>query len=141
MSMVFQLRVMTAVLRQARMAARISLLLAVAALVLVCVAMPGRFAELMALLSLLAAAVQAWFATRVNFDAALLEAMQASHPDAPPGVIDDVLQKLGLRDAPATARGWQARWTGMRRLMRWQLFWLSVQGVALLASLLLKTVY
>ncbi|WP_411852366.1 hypothetical protein ACLB90_07690 [Stenotrophomonas sp. LGBM10] len=140
MSMLFQLRVMTAVLRQARLAAVISTLLAAAALLLASLAQPGLLAMLLALASLLAAGVQAYYAARVGFDAALLEAMQACHPDAAPGVIDDVLQKLGLREASATSRGWQARWQGMRRLMRWQLFAVGAQAVLLLAALLSRWV-
>lgn len=140
MSMLFQLRVMTAVLRQARLAAVISTLLAAAALLLASVSSPGLVAMTLALASLLAAGVQAYYAARVGFDAALLEAMQACHPDAAPGVIDDVLQKLGLRDASATSRGWQARWQGMRRLMRWQLLALGAQAVLLLAAHLCRWV-
>jgi hypothetical protein len=141
MSMLFQLRVMTAVLRQARLAAVISTLLAAAALLLASLASaPGLVALTLVLASLLAAGVQAYYAARVGFDAALLDAMQACHPDAAPGVIDDVLQKLGLRDAPATSRGWQARWQGMRRLMRWQLLALSAQALLLLAAYLCRSV-
>lgn len=139
MSMLFQLRVMTAVLRQARMATGISLLLAGAALALLCLSAPAALVAVLALASLLAAALQAYYATRVSFDAALLDALQASHPDAAPGVIDDVLQKLGLREASATARGWQPRWQGMRRLLRWQLLGLGAQALCLLAAVLLKT--
>jgi hypothetical protein len=140
MSMLFQLRVMTAVLRQARLAAVISTLLAAAALLLASVSSPGLVAMTLALASLLAAGVQAYYVARVGFDAALLEAMQACHPDAAPGVIDDALQKLGLRDASATSRGWQARWQGMRRLMRWQLLALGAQAVLLLAAHLCRWV-
>lgn len=138
MSMGFQLQVMSAVLRQARMATGMSVVLAGAALVLLCLSAPPLWVALLALLSLLAAAVQAYYAARVSFDAALLDALRASHPDAAPGVIDDVLQKLGLREASATARGWQPRWQGMRRLLRWQLLGLGTQALCLLAALVLK---
>jgi len=139
MSMLFQLRVMTAVLRQSRMATGISVLLAGAALALLCLSTPPLVVAVPALVSLLSGAVQAYYAARVSFDAALLEALQASHPDAAPGVIDDVLQKLGLGEASTAPRGWQPRWQGMRRLLRWQLLALGAQALCLLGALVLKT--
>ncbi len=139
MSMLFQLRVMTAVLRQARMATGLAVLLAGAALALLCLSTPPLAVAVPALVSLLAGAVQAYYATRVSFDAALLEALQVSHPDAAPGVIDDVLQKLGLREATTATRGWQPRWQGMRRLLRWQLLALGAQALCLLGALVVKT--
>ena len=52
---------------------------------------------------------------------------------------NDVLQKLGLREASTATRGWQPRWQGMRRLLRWQLLALGAQAVCLLGALVLKT--
>lgn len=136
MSTQFQVRAMVAVLSQGRLVGLISALLAAAALLMLCVARPGLVAAVAAITSLLLAAAQAWHAARVAFDRDLLLALLDSHPEAPPGLIDDVLQKLGLRKAPETTRGWQPRWLGMRRLLRLQALCLGVQALLMLVALL-----
>lgn len=141
MSTAMQVQAMAALLRQARIPAVISTLLAATALALVLLAprsMPLVAIALLSLLSLLAGAGQAYFAARIGFDRALLDGLLAAHPDAAPGPIDDALQALGLRDAVPPTRGWPARWQGMRGLLRGQGACVLLQALTLLAALWLR---
>lgn len=128
---------MAALLRQARVPAVVSTLLAATALGLLLMP-PALPAAACALLSLLAGAGQAWFAIRIGFDRALLEGLLQAHPDAAPAPIDDALQALGLRPAALPTRGWPARWQGMRRLLRGQGACVLLQAATVLAALWLR---
>ena len=138
MSTAMQVQAMAALLRQARIPAVISTLLAATALALLLLAPRSMPVVTIALLSLLAGAGQAYFAARIGFDRALLDGLLATHPDAAPGPIDDALQVLGLRDAVPPTRGWPARWQGMRGLLRGQGACVLLQALTLLAALWLR---
>lgn len=138
MSTAMQVQAMAALLRQARIPAVISTLLAATALALLLLAPRSMPVVAIALLSLLAGAGQAYFAARIGFDRALLDGLLAAHPDAAPDPIDDALQALGLRDAVPPARGWPARWQGMRGLLRGQGMCVLLQALTLLAALWLR---
>lgn len=138
MSTAMQVQAMAALLRQARIPAVISTLLAATALALLLLAPRSMPVVAIALLSLLAGAGQAYFAARIGFDRALLDGLLAAHPDAAPGPIDDALQALGLRDAVPPTRGWPARWQGMRGLLRGQGACVLLQALTLLAALWLR---
>ncbi|MEG0195560.1 MAG: hypothetical protein RR698_20635, partial [Stenotrophomonas sp.] len=95
MSTAMQVQAMAALLRQARVPAVVSTLLAATALALL--VWPGTaWATAGALVSLLAGTGQAYFAVRIGFDRALLDGLLQAHPDAAPGPIDDALAALGL---------------------------------------------
>lgn len=136
MSGALPLRVMAALLQQARIPAAVSWLLAAVALLLLCLGVSSLALGAVAV-SLLAAAGQAYFAARLGFDRALLEALASSYsdPDAALEPLDDALQALGLRAPAAQTRAWPVRWQGMRRLLRGQLLCLILQTVALLIAL------
>ncbi len=94
---------------------------------------------LLVLPALLLVVAQRWFAFRVGFDAALLDAMAAEpDPDAAAPELDGALQRIGLRRGGPDGRGWDARWLGMRSLLRWQLLVTSLQLAWLLATLCLR---
>ncbi len=139
MTPVLQLRVMAAVLAQARLPAQVSWLLAAAALLLVVLAPPAGRVVAAAALSLLAGLVQAYYAVRIGLDRHLLQALDDADPQAAPAQLDAALHVLGLRRAPEPTRGWDARWQGMRALLRGQCLWLALQALALLAALLLRS--
>lgn len=134
-----QLQVMAALLQQARLPAQVSGLLAAAALLLVVLAVPAAPVAVAAGLSLLAGLVQGYYALRIGFDRQLLQALASEDPQTALAQLDAALQALGLRKAAALPRGWDARWQGMRRLLRGQGLWLVVQALALLAALLLRS--
>lgn len=138
MSQMLQVRIMAALLRQGRVPATVSVLLAATALALLCLPPMTRLSTLLVALSLLAGAVQAYYAVRVGFDQALLEAFAATHTDADPAPIDVALDALMLRPAGALSRDWPARWRGMRALLRAQLLALLVQAIGLLLALWLR---
>ena len=143
----FRWAAMAALLRQGRGMSAISWLLAAAAIAwllaasLACDGVP-RVACAAALASLAAAAGQAWFALRVDFDARLFAALGADRhrdSDAAPradriddGVLlDATLADLGLV-APAVApRDWRARWQGARRLLHRQFACGALQALLL----------
>ncbi|MEG2803956.1 hypothetical protein [Stenotrophomonas sp.] len=134
MSTAMQVQAMAALLRQARVPAVVSTLLAATALALL--VWPGTaWATAGALVSLLAGTGQAYFAVRIGFDRALLDGLLQAHPDAAPGPIDDALAALGLRATVPPTRGWPARWQGMRRLLRGQGACVLLQAAALLVAL------
>jgi len=137
--MAMQVHAMAALLRQARVPAVISTLLAAAALALLVVLPAGASAVVgAALLSLLAGVGQACFAVRIGFDRALLDGLLQAHPDAAPDPIDAALHALGLRQAAASTRDWPLRWQGMCRLLRGQAVCVLLQAATLLAALWLR---
>lgn len=138
MSTSLQLRLMAAMLAQARVPALVSALLAAAALLLLCLPMPGVPVAGVALLSLLAALAQAYYAVRIGFDRGVLQGLLVEHPDGATAPLDDALHALGLRQRPAVNRDWPARWQGMRGLLRAQLLWLFVQALLLGTTLWLR---
>lgn len=138
MSTSLQLRLMAAMLAQARVPALVSALLAAAALLLLCLPMPGVPVAGAALLSLLAALAQGYYAVRIGFDRGVLQALLVEHPDGATAPLDDALHALGLRQRPAVNRDWPARWQGMRGLLRAQLLWLFVQALLLGTTLWLR---
>lgn len=138
MSTAMQVQAMAALLRQARIPAVISTLLAATALAVLLLASRDQPVAALALLSLLAGVGQAYFAARIGFDRGLLEGLLAAHPDAAPEPIDDALQALGLREAVRPTRGWSSRWQGMRGLLRGQGVCVLVQALTLLAVLWLR---
>jgi hypothetical protein len=138
MSQMLQVRIMAALMRQGRVPAAVSALLAATALALLCLPPMTMLSVLLAALSLLAGCVQAYLAVRVGFDQALLEAFAATHADATPAPIDVALDALSLRPAAAISRDWPARWRGMRALLRGQLLALAMQAIALMLALWLR---
>lgn len=138
MSGMLQVRIMAALLRQGRVASVLSAVLAATALALLCLPPMTTVSVLLAALSLLAGSVQAYFAVRVGFDQALLEAFAATQSDPSPAPIDAALDALSLRPAGATCRDWPARWRGMRALLRSQLLALLVQALLLGLALWLR---
>ncbi len=138
MSTAMQVQAMAGLLRQARIPAVISTLLAATALALLLMTPRSMPLLAIALLSLLAGVGQAYFAARIGFDRALLDGLLAAHPDAAPDPIDDALRALGLRDAVPPTRGWPARWQGMRGLLRGQGMCVLLQALTLLAALWLR---
>jgi hypothetical protein len=138
MSTPMQVQAMAALLRQARIPAVISTLLAATALTVLLLALRDVPVMAGALLSLLGGLGQAYYAARIGFDRALLDGLLATHPDAAPEPIDAALQALGLRDAVSPTRAWPARWQGMRRLLRGQGVCVLLQALTLLAALWLR---
>lgn len=139
MSTAMQVQAMAALLRQARIPAVISTLLAATALALLVLAPHDLPVAAVALASLLAGLGQAWFGARIGFDRALLQGLLEAHPDAAPAPIDAALHALGLRPAVQGTRDWPARWRGMRRLLRGQGVCVLLQAVAVLAGLALRS--
>jgi len=139
--------VLLAVLAQGRHAARLSMLLAIAAVALLGIsvireqgsavwAAAWRNAPAAALwLSLLVGMVQRYYALRVRLDSRLF-AQLYSHPS----VSDQDLQRLdhglALLGAPQgdALRGLRSRWTGALRLLRFQMTCCALQAVCLLAA-------
>jgi hypothetical protein len=138
MSQMLQVRIMAALLRQGRVPATVSALLAATALALLCLPPMTLPSTLLVALSLLSGAVQAYYAVRVGFDQALLEAFAATQSGADPAPIDAALDALSLRPAGTVNRDWPARWRGMRGLLRGQLLALLVQAFALMLALWLR---
>lgn len=138
MSQMLQVRVMAALLRQGRVPAAVAVLLAASALALLCLPPMTRLSTVLVALSLLAGAVQAYYAVRVGFDRALLEAFAATQADDAPAPIDAALDALSLRRAGTVSRDWPARWRGMRALLRGQLLAVAVQAIALMLALWLR---
>lgn len=138
MSGMLQVRVMAALLRQGRVPAAMSALLGATALALLCLPPMTMLSALLVVTSLLAGVMQAYYAVRVGFDQALLEAFAASHADAAPAPIDEALDALSLRPAGAVSRDWPGRWRGMRALLRGQLLALLAQAIALMPALWLR---
>lgn len=81
------------------------------------------------LCSVAAGLCQGYYAARIGFDAALLDASADAGTQAA-AMIDRSLLTLGLLPAARCGRDWAARWQGMRALCRGQ-------GWALLMQLLL----
>jgi hypothetical protein len=137
------LQAMASLMHQGRRLATVSWLLAAAALawlLLVALACRGQSQPACAAIgaSLVAGAVQAWFAVRVDFDARLFAALatQASAHDAAVR-LDATLIELGLVERDAGSRDWPSRWRGARGLLRRQGVCLALQALALAAGLLL----
>lgn len=127
----FDLRVMGLLLAQrARLHALSCGLLALAALwitlaaaaVATLQAVPGS----LLLGSLVAGLCQGYYAARIGFDAALLDASAGAAAQAA-AMIDRSLLSLGLVPAARCGRDWVTRWQGMRALCRGQLWALLVQ--------------
>ena len=103
---------------------------------------PGlaMFAAGLLLLSLVAGVVQAYYAVRVQLDASLLRLLQQEGMQGEGAAqrVDQALHTAGLRrrDAEAPTRGWDARWTGMRRLLMRQYVATLLQFAALLLAVL-----
>ena len=142
MSLRLRLRTMAAVLHQGRRLHALSFgMLGLAALGLLFGARAPTPSLVLACLSLVAGLAQLYFATRVDFDARLLEALaEQAHDavtpddDALAQRLDRSLQSLGLIAGEAAPRGWNARWLGMRRLLRGQLACLAMQAGLLAAA-------
>ncbi|WP_421568033.1 hypothetical protein [Stenotrophomonas sp. PD6] len=141
MSHMLQVRIMAALLRQGRVPAVVSTLLGATALALLCLPPMTLLSTLLVALSLLVGAVQAYYAVRVGFDQALLEAFAATQADDAPAPIDAALEALSLRRADKVSRDWPARWRGMRALLRGQLLALAVQAITLMPALWLRWRY
>ncbi len=138
MSGMMQIHTMAAVLRQGRGLASVAWLCAAAGLALLCLGPLTTLSSAAALLSLMAGAVQAAYAVRVNFDHALLEGFAASGNDEDPARLDAALAALELRTAAVTPRSWASRWQGMRALLRGQCIALMVQVLLLLCAIWLR---
>ncbi|WP_312308386.1 hypothetical protein [Stenotrophomonas indicatrix] len=141
MSAVPDLPMMHLLLRQGRVPAALSLGLLLVALLLLGIE-PGlaMFAAGLLLLSLLAGVAQAYYAVRVQLDASLLRLLQQEglQGEVAAQRVDQALHTAGLRrlDAAAPTRGWDARWTGMRRLLMRQYAATLLQFAALLLAVL-----
>jgi hypothetical protein len=138
MSDMMQIHTMAAVLRQGRGVASVAWLCAAAGLAVLCLGPLTTLSSAAALCSLMAGAVQAAYAVRVNFDHALLEGFAASGSDDDPARLDAALAALGLRATPQTPRVWADRWQGMRALLRGQCIALMVQVLLLLCAIWLR---
>ena len=138
MSEMMNIRTMAAVLRQGRGLASVAWLCAAAALALLCLGPLTTVSSAAALFSLMAGAVQAGYALRVNFDHALLEAFADTGSDDDPARLDAALGGLGLRATPQAQRSWVDRWQGMRGLLRGQCLALMVQALLLLCAIWLR---
>lgn len=138
MSDMMQIHTMAAVLRQGRGLASVAWLCAAAGLAVLCLGPLTTLSSAAALCSLMAGAVQAAYAFRVNFDHALLEGFAASGNDDDPARLDAALAALGLRATPQTPRGWTDRWRGMRALLRGQCIALMVQVLLLICAIWLR---
>ncbi|MBO9740448.1 hypothetical protein J7432_15895 [Xanthomonas axonopodis pv. begoniae] len=138
------LATMRAVLRQGAALDRFSLLLLAAAIGLLGVAQAPPWVELSYAISVLAGVVQRYWAFRVGLDADLLAASIA-HLERFGGTEQDAAHQLdaamhatGLVAKRAPTRDWASRWTGMRRLLRWQLASVVVQLLLVATALALR---
>lgn len=141
MSAVPDLSMMQLLLRQGRLPAALSLGLLLVALLLLGVQPELAMAAAgLLLLSVAAAAVQAYYAVRVGLDASLLQLLQRESLDSEAAAqrVDAALQTAGLRrqGADAVLRGWDARWLGMRRLLVRQYVATLLQFATLLLAVL-----
>lgn len=137
MSTRLELRTMAALLRQASPLDRLSLVLFAVALLLGAwyASVGASLAATLCLLSVLAGVVQRYWAARVGLDAALLEAVLAEADLDQTGTdLDAALHRLGLLRRLPPPRDWQARWRGMRDLLRRQVASLALQLAAVLAA-------
>lgn len=134
---------MEALLRQGRVIAAMSWLLAGGAVAWLVVATlacaqvpPGAYAA--AALVLVAGVAQAWQAMRVGFDADLLRAL-APHAgvEDTAALVDATLAELGLATPRGATRGWPERWRGARRLLHRQALCAAIQFAAFAAMLFL----
>ncbi|MEV5120715.1 hypothetical protein [Stenotrophomonas indicatrix] len=141
MSAVPDLPMMHLLLRQGRLPAALSLGLLLVALLLLGIE-PGlaMFAAGLLLLSLVAGVLQAYYAVRVQLDASLLRLLQQEGLQGEDAAqrVDQALHTAGLRrlDAQVPTRGWDTRWTGMRRLLMRQYAAALLQFAALLLAVL-----
>lgn len=141
MSAVPDLPMMQLLLRQGRLPAALSLGLLLVALLLLGVQPELAMAAAgLLLLSVVAGAVQAYYAVRVGLDASLLQLLQRESLDSEAAAqrVDAALQTAGLRrqGADAVLRGWDARWIGMRRLLVRQYVATLLQFATLLLAVL-----
>ncbi|ALM84870.1 hypothetical protein [Bordetella sp. N] len=141
-------QVLLAVLAQGRHAARMSLLLIVAAIVLLAAAVlrtpldadwsaGWRNAPAAALwLSVLIGMVQRYYALRVRLDVQLFAQLYArpAVDDQDLNRLDAGLALLGAPSTDAAPRGLRDRWTGALRLLGRQLMCCGLQTVCLLAA-------
>jgi hypothetical protein len=133
----FTLQAMAALMHQGRRVDALSRLLAAGAIAWLLLATLGcrdqaplAFVAIGA--SLAAGLVQAWYATRVDFDARLFAALVSrADTEATAAQLDATLLELGLVDRAASGRDWAARWHGARRLLRRQAACLALQAIAL----------
>ncbi|KLA60942.1 hypothetical protein ABVD19_08065 [Xanthomonas euvesicatoria] len=138
------LAAMRAVLRQGAALDRFSLLLLAAAIGLLGVAQAPPLMQLSYAISMLAGVLQRYWAFRVGLDADLLAASIAhlkrcggTEQDAA-HQLDAAMHAIGLIPKPSPTRDWASRWTGMRRLLRWQLASVVVQLLLVAAALALR---
>ncbi|MFW9486622.1 hypothetical protein ACE8GQ_15345 [Xanthomonas euvesicatoria pv. euvesicatoria] len=138
------LAAMRAVLRQGAALDRFSLLLLAAAIGLLGVAQAPPLMQLSYAISMLAGVLQRYWAFRVGLDADLLAASIA-HLERCGGTeqdaahqLDAAMHAIGLIPTPSPTRDWASRWTGMRRLLRWQLASVVVQLLLVAAALALR---
>ncbi|ATS23675.1 hypothetical protein PK69_10840 [Xanthomonas phaseoli pv. phaseoli] len=138
------LATMRAVLRQGAALDRFSLLLLAAAIGLLGVAQAPPLIQWSYAISVLAGVVQRYWAFRVGLDADLLAASIAhlercggSEQDAA-HQLDAAMHAIGLVAKRAPTRDWASRWTGMRRLLCWQLASVVVQLLLVDAALALR---
>ncbi len=139
------LAAMRAVLRQGAALDRLSLLLLLAAAIgLLGVAQAPPLMQLSYSISVLAGVVQRYWAFRVGLDADLLAASIA-HLERCGGTgqdaahqLDAAMHAIGLIPQLSPTRDWASRWTGMRRLLRWQLASVVVQLLLVAAALALR---
>jgi len=141
MSAVPDLPMMHLLLRQGRLPAALSLGLMLVALLLLGIEPAlAMFAAGLLLLSLVAGVVQAYYAVRVQLDASLLRLLQQEGLQGEDAAqrVDQALHAAGLRrlDAETPTRGWDTRWTGMRRLLMRQYVATLLQFAALLLAVL-----
>ncbi|PKV13345.1 hypothetical protein [Xanthomonas prunicola] len=138
------LATMRAVLRQGAPLDRFSLLLLAAAIALLGVAEAPPLIQVSYAASAMAGVVQRYWAFRVGLDADLLAATIAhverrgsSEQDAAQQ-LDVAMHAIALVPALQPTRDWSSRWTGMRRLLRWQLASVVVQLLLFAAALALR---
>ncbi|WP_115526914.1 MULTISPECIES: hypothetical protein [Xanthomonas] len=137
------LAAMRAVLRQGAALDRFSLLLLAAAIALLGVAEAPPSIQLSFALSAAAGLMQRYWAFRVGLDVDLLEAVIAqiargSDETQAAQQLDTALHAIGLRATLPPTRDWSARWSGMRRLLRWQLASVAAQLLWMVAALALR---
>ena len=139
MSTVHDLVTMQLLLRQGRWPALLSLGMLLVALLLLGTE-PGlaMIAAGLLLLSVAAGIAQAYHAWRVGLDASLLQLLrdEGLEGEAAARRIDQLLHDSGLRRASpdASLRGWDARWSGMRRLLLRQYLLTAVQFALLVLA-------
>ncbi|WP_372375123.1 hypothetical protein ACDI35_19110 [Xanthomonas axonopodis pv. cajani] len=138
------LATMRAVLLQGAALDRFSLLLLAAAIGLLGVTQAPSLMQLSYAISVLAGAVQRYWAFRVGLDADLLAASIA-HLECCGGSeqeaahrLDAAMHAIGLVAKLPPARDWASRWAGMRRLLHWQLASVVVQLLSVAAALALR---